>query len=263
MTRPAPSSRCRVVPPRSSAPRGTPLPAATRTPAASPPLPAPAPPDTARRSWRDRALRGLLLPALVVAGYAFRDAQHAGGSRFNPWIPPLEHFLSWESFSEVEQTRSLLRALCYRSIAQIRADYLAARLDPPTLTGSNEDPAARGLAAAATQLHALAAEFAGTPEEPVVQQELLRVLHRSSRHDEWLDVFVRLVYTHPTHPIVTDSLPRAQSFARITERDAELLAALRHRGEIPQAFWPSPAPGDDRTTEGKVPDPRPRHGRES
>jgi hypothetical protein len=145
----------------------------------------------------------------------------------------------WNSFSEVEQTRSVLEALCLRAIAESRVAYLRVRNGPPPLTTSSRDAHDRALAQRLARLDELAEEFHGTEQFFLIHSERFRVLERAGRDGEWLDAYLGIFYQHPTHPMVSFYLDKAETKARAIGREGEIALARSFRRQIPADQWPA------------------------
>ncbi len=162
-------------------------------------------------------------------------------------VPPVEEFLSWDSFSEVDQTRALLRALCLRSIAEIRVRYLDRRGTTPMETAEHQRRVQEGLTAAIRETRDQIAVFEGSAEEWVLHGELLRLLQRGERHAEWLDAFIDLVLRNPTDSQIESMEPRAWELARRLGRTEELQPVLAYWNHMPwnhsRLVLPTGAPG--------------------
>ena len=199
------------------------------------PGPGPDPVHSAKRSWGWRHV-GLALG--VVAAFAagmvasdLRGLRTAGN--LDREVPPVEEFLFWDSFSEVDQTRALLRALCLRSIAEIRVRYLERRGLPAADEAEQRRRVEDGLTAALRETRDQIADFEGTAEEWLLHGELLRLLMRAERHGEWLDAYVDLVQRNPTDGQIEAQEPRAREMARQLGRGAELEPVLEHWAQLP------------------------------
>jgi hypothetical protein len=179
----------------------------------------------------------ILAVALIALGFMVRGVLPSGkASHPQLLLPPLDHFLWWSSFSEVDQTRGLLQALCLRSIAEARRKYLESRpttgLDSPPRAGFSDAT----LSNAVEEIRRRMDEFQGTEQELVLGGELLRLLRRCGRDSEWLDVYLRMLYQHPNRDIVDWLRSRAIEVGEMTGRINEVRGALHHRGGIPSEY---------------------------
>ncbi|MBL9139598.1 MAG: hypothetical protein JNK85_27260 [Verrucomicrobiales bacterium] len=166
-----------------------------------------------------------------------REAQLAWGTpRYLKIIPPLESFLWWDSFSEVEQTKATLRAHALRAIAESRARYLQIRRRPALGVFSEDAIADRALSEEIDRLNRQIVEFGGTDQEIMLTGELLHVLQKAERNNEWLDVFLASAYRWPTHDLVEWNVRRATEMGRQTGREDEVSNAIRYREGIPTKY---------------------------
>lgn len=79
-------------------------------------------------------------------------------------------------------------------------------------------------------------EFEGTEEESSCAQDLFSELRRAGRFDRGVEVYLKALYEHPTHPFVARFAKDAMAVARRAGREAEVLAGLRHLSAIPLNF---------------------------
>lgn len=185
-------------------------------------------------------MAGLLAVSLAVGwgANAFRPKSQESSrlAAMLPTVPPLEHFLSWDSFSEAEQTRAELEALCLHFIADARVRYIKSRTELPA--GSSPEAVAkeRGLDEAIQRLQRGIREFRGTDQVFLLEAELFRMLRRSGRDAEFVDHFLNLAYVRPTHEIVDSNAALAVEAAQRLGREAEVQAALAHRKAIPSPY---------------------------
>jgi hypothetical protein len=182
--------------------------------------------------------------ALIIGGMVLREAQVAWGTpRALRFVPPLESFLWWDSFSEVEQTTATLRAHALRAIAESRTRYLQIRRRPSLGIFPENAIVDRALADEMERLNRVIGEFAGTDQEALLVGELLHVLQKADRDDQWLDEFLNGTYRWPVHELFVWNTRRAIELGRRLNREAEVTAAIRFRGSIPAKYWPHQPPG--------------------
>ena len=79
-------------------------------------------------------------------------------------------------------------------------------------------------------------EFEGTEEESSCAQDLFPSLKRAGRFDRCVEVLLKALYEHPTHPFVARFAKDAMAVARCGGREDEVLAGLRHLSAIPLNF---------------------------
>lgn len=180
------------------------------------------------------AILGSLTAALCLPAHSHNP--RSLGNRFEG--PPLDHLIWWESFSEVEQTRGILRGLSLQAIAEIRRVYLRSRSlphdgDGPATDLTNHDPA---LTTAILAVQRRLAEFEGTENAQTFQSELLRLLRKAGRHHDWLTLYLEITYRQPDNPLIPLESSRATDAARTTGRDHELRDALDHWNQVPKKY---------------------------
>lgn len=214
-----------------------------------------------RLRWLFRTAGAL---ALVVFGMLLREAQVAWGTpRALRYVPPLESFLWWDSFSEVEQTRAVLRAHALRAIAESRTRYLQIRRRPGLGLFSEDSIAERALGGEIERLKRLMDEFSGTEQEPLVVGELLHVLQKAGRDHEWLDVYLDGAYRWPLNELFVWSTRHATELGQRLRRAEEVAAVIQFRGLIPSKYRPQateasdaePANQSGMTTKPEIPRP--------
>lgn len=175
---------------------------------------------------------GTLITALALPSDS--KAHRFPADRFT--TPPLDHLIWWDSFSEIDQTKGILRGLGLQAIAEIRRSYLKSRHDPeaelasgPTFATSHS-----ALDSAISQVRRRLSEFEGTEQATLFKSELLRLLRRAGRHDEWLDAYLEIVYRHPGDALILVEALRAADAAKSTHRETEWRDAMEHWNQIPQ-----------------------------
>jgi hypothetical protein len=76
----------------------------------------------------------------------------------------------------------------------------------------------------------------GTEQEMLLVRELLWLL-KLGRHDhEWLDVYLKTLYEHPTAEVVSALADHAAVLAETVGRVSEVQAAFKHIRDIPFSF---------------------------
>lgn len=148
----------------------------------------------------------------------------------------LEYLVSSESFSEIEQARSVLDALANRYVVQAR--MLIARASSAGQNAHENRPptANRPVRAAIAALEEAIAEFDGTGQELQLLPTLLNALKRERLHDRWIEVYLNALYHHPTHRVVGNLAEEALLLGWAVGREEEVIAALRHVSAIPLRF---------------------------
>ncbi len=146
-------------------------------------------------------------------------------------MPPLEYFASSRSFSEIENAKTALEALCNRYVTLARSTTTMAGRSPKA-------PATleAGEAAEIQELEEGVHEFQGTDFQLVIIQDLLRALKRSNQCDQWLNVYLTALYEHPTDALIGRFDSEAVAVAEAVGRSPEVVKALRHVSTIPLDF---------------------------
>lgn len=70
----------------------------------------------------------------------------------------------------------------------------------------------------------------------MLTEDLLRMLRGSGAYDRWLNVYLSIVYAHPTNDLVAAYSRTAVEFAAHVGRQAEVFHALSHVKDIPLDF---------------------------
>lgn len=141
----------------------------------------------------------------------------------------VEYLLSEESFSEIENAKAWLEALATQSIIEARRRSAAETQGHPY---SDVPSVARAL----EEISARAEEFRGTAQEFRLRNEQFILLEKSGRRSEWLDVYLDLLYTYPTHSFCAEWGARALRIAGELHRTRELKEGWRHAAGIPRQF---------------------------
>ncbi len=197
-----------------------------------------------RWTWAGLVVSAGITLAVLLARPVTRDSVPRQVHRFpsNQTTPPLDQLLWWNSFSEVEQTKAVLRGLALQSIAQIRGNYLRSRTSPDSPTTEPANPASDPAVSLAIQrVRSRLEEFHGTEQTTMFHGELFRLLRKAGLHGEWLDHFLELLYRQPDNPIIPGEITHATQAARATNRETELRAAIDHWNRIPPRFRANPA----------------------
>jgi len=149
--------------------------------------------------------------------------------------PPLEYYATQESFSEVENTKSSLEALCLRFRTAVRAKRVADREANVRSCGAGAASEPH-LDSAIADLEQGMSEFAGTDQELDVAEDLLLALKMAKQFDRWVDVYLKALYEHPTHRVVARLARDAASIANQCGREQNVLAGLLYMRSIPMEF---------------------------
>jgi len=186
-----------------------------------------------------RLFRGLTFAALVAAsslsgGYYWRGLQDRAASSLGlSDVPAFEAFYESESFSEIENTRSLLRAVANRTLteARIHRDLIK----PPTTAKPYAGPTYTAQDVI-TELDRAVEELAGTEEALQLTQELLDLFRHQKLYGRWVERYLQALYRSPMHPMVGRLAGEAITFGRAAGREGEVVSALNHVAEIPLDF---------------------------
>jgi hypothetical protein len=187
----------------------------------------------------------LCAAAAVLCGFICVARHDAVPSLPLRQIPPLDLFVptTSASFSEVQNAKALLTADCVRFIASLRSDLVANRTatkDPATETRKAQNrPSATGSTESSSYDQALRKkieEYRGTDQECILTQELLRALLRNELYDQWLEIYLDLLYRQPTRPLVALCADHAVCASVHTRRVEELRRAFAHLLNIPFEF---------------------------
>lgn len=158
--------------------------------------------------------------------YNLKETQTAG----------LDYFFSPRSFSEVENAKAMLEAVCTRFTTEIRSQLYRCGLIACAAPDRSDELRERRLAAAIRTLEEGIEQFQGTGQEMVLTQDLLVVLKAQKLFDQWIHVYLNAVYRHPTDPSVARWTSEALTIGRAAGREGEILEALRHVAAIPLEF---------------------------
>ncbi len=187
------------------------------------------------------ALIILLALASGAAGYLLR-AQKTDGSlilsakdvvRADYLSPP-------DSFSRVKNTKNALRGLSVRLDGGV-VDAVWAYDRLPKSSASEKRQAARVLERAIRAGEAALQQFEGTAEQPIVAQGLLLALKRAGRFDRWTEVYLEMLFKHPTDPVVSRLAKQALEIGKLDGQEQRVLEALIYLSVSPAEFAGRPA----------------------
>lgn len=150
---------------------------------------------------------------------------------------------SSDSFSEVDQARSNLEALCLRYVSHAQQRMLSEPRDPviPALASPELTQA---IPESVAILEDTAAGFRGTGAEPLAIRSLLLGLKRAHMHSRWLEVYQDFANRQPLEPLVCELAAEALRMAQVTHRQSEVIGTLVHLSRTP-----GPLQGRSRITE--------------
>jgi hypothetical protein len=139
---------------------------------------------------------------------------------------------SSDSFSEVDQARSNLDALCLRYISHAQRRMLNEPKDSvlPVLNSAETTPI---VPESVAMLEDAAAGFRGTGTEPFAVRSLLQGLKRAQMHARWLEVYQDYTNRQPLEPLVCELAGEALRMAELTGRQSELIGTLVHLSRTP------------------------------
>ena len=188
------------------------------------------------RNWTSSILLSLAAGSLGYCLNAGREAAIFSSSAHT--VGPLEDFESPASFSEIKNSKSLLDAECLRFVVELRTKWVPAL----NMIPAGDQRASIGLRSTTNRINPVLEitkkieEFKGTEQEFLLVGELLTVLRWEKLHRQWLDTYLRILYQHPTQPLLGQWAARAVEVGRITGREREVLDAFRHLRSIPLDF---------------------------
>ncbi len=145
----------------------------------------------------------------------------------------LDQLVSLESFSEVEQARTVLDALAVRYIANAQALIAQEVMSRHANFGVQKPDSERPILAAIRLLDEVIPEFKGTGVELRLLPLLLYALKQEKSYDRWLDVYLDALYHHPTDELVSSLAEEAVVISKAAGREQELTYGLRYVSGIP------------------------------
>jgi hypothetical protein len=170
------------------------------------------------------------------AGYWLRAQRTGEVSVTQAWsIPPLDYLIGPDSFSRIKNARNSLQGLCLRLRLQVQNRLLAEHLFLGRRAVSRQTSEPR-LEGAIRDLERGMQEFEGTEQDLYCAQDLLLALKTAGRFDRWIEVYLKALYEHPTHPLVACFAKDAIAFGIAAGRAEDVLAGLRHLSAIPLGF---------------------------
>jgi hypothetical protein len=180
----------------------------------------------------------MALALALVGGVSYRmGSQRVGALAYlaADKTAPLEYYITEKSFSEVENAKSSLEGLCWRFRTAVRAKRVT---DRTLRAGTSEGTGALEphLDRAISELEEGMQEFSGTDQEVEVGADLLLAMKTSRQFERWTELYLRLLYSRPTHPIIAGLTNEAVAIAERCGRQESLRAALEHLRGIPAEF---------------------------
>jgi hypothetical protein len=150
-------------------------------------------------------------------------------------VPQLDDLIVHDSFSLIENTKTDLEGLCRR----IRLDVEGRLVRQDRLwvqSGASGPVPEAQLDSIIHDLENGMNEFQGTDEELSLAEDLLRTFKMADQTDRWLEVYLKALYEHPTHPIVDLFAEQAIPMGKAAGREEEVIAGLMHVSRIPLNF---------------------------
>jgi hypothetical protein len=176
----------------------------------------------------------LVLMAQLVPAAAIGYLAHCWTDRNHP-AAAIEDLSSAPSFSEITNAKSAMRRLSF----EFMSDFLDAHVLP--VPGSLAAVARPGFNSdrvenARRYLEEGLAEFHGTEQESVVVRALLGLFSSSQDYERWLDLYLKVLYEHPTNGIAGLYAAQAVVAAKMTARQPQLLEGFDQLRRIPFEF---------------------------
>jgi hypothetical protein len=192
---------------------------------------------------KTQAAISIILCALTSggAGYLFR-AQKTDGSVIlsSKDVVQADYLVPPDSFSRVNNTKNALQGLSARLDAGI-VDAVWAYDRLPKSSASEKRRAEQVLDRAIHSGVAVVHEFEGTAQQPVVAQGLLLALKKAGRFDRWTEVYLEMLFKHPTDPVVSRLADEALKISRRAGQEHRVLEALTYLSAFPAKFAGKPA----------------------
>lgn len=152
--------------------------------------------------------------------------QHAAPARL---FLGAESLTAPRSFSEVENARTVLEGLARQFLYDWGREWVSFLQEGP----SSSDPERRE--DLMNGLRSGMDEFEGTGQEFLLAERYLMVCAQQKKFNWWLDAYLKVLYQHPSHRLVSAFALAAVPFAREAGREADLEQALAHLQSIPPA----------------------------
>jgi hypothetical protein len=147
----------------------------------------------------------------------------------------VDYFLTARSFSEVDNARAFMEALAVRSLQELRTRRIATgrpAADPPALSPAREQQVAQLVQDCFSAIR----QFEGTGQEMLFVQDLLGLFRREGQHQEWVRLYLDVLYRHPTHEMIARLAGEALIIGKKAQREQDILDALNHLRGIPPEF---------------------------
>jgi len=186
------------------------------------------------KRFTGKFLLGIWIALSAAVGYMFGSHRQDTGSVLPVQQKiPLEFYLNEHSFSEIENTKSTLEALCQQFLTELQSRHHASALGAAGQPFLGSPLYRVDVPGAIQELEQGIKQFKGTDQELVVVRELLFLLKREALYDRWLDVYLSALYRHPTHALIADRVPEAERISEAAGRQYELANAFEFLRHIP------------------------------
>lgn len=188
---------------------------------------------------RTRAAISIILLSLAsggAGGYLLRAQKTDGSLVLSLKDAVQEEYLAPpDSFSRVKNTKSTLHGLSER----LRIGIMDAVLEYDRLPKGSESEGRKAEQVLERAIHAAEAatqEFEGTEQQLEVAQGLLIALQKAGHFDRWTEVYLKALYEHPTHPVVSRLANEAVRISNMAGRQKPVLEALAYLSAFPAEF---------------------------
>lgn len=148
----------------------------------------------------------------------------------------LDYYYTAQSFSEVENTKAQLQALSTQFLLESRGRRWTAVQKLSCEPGMGDKNYTQYVESSIAELHTAINEFKGTEQELFMVQDLLMLLKKEKRAEQWVQTYLETLYQRPTSAVVIDSAADALHLSKAIGREQEVLDALRHVRTIPFQF---------------------------
>jgi hypothetical protein len=178
----------------------------------------------------------LLCAASIWVGYSSRGRNHDSDSfSATESRPRVEDLVVHESFSIIDNTREDLEGL--RELLQFDIKTRMVKLQKLTARPGASPVAAKAmLDRIIADLEDAMEDFHGTGEELNLVGDLFRALKQAGQPGRWVDLYLTILYEHPTHSVVGEFSGDALAMGRSTGREQEIISGLSHLTNIPLTF---------------------------
>ena len=178
----------------------------------------------------------LSLVAGAAGGYWLR-AQRTDGSVVLSLKDAMkeEYLAPPDSFSKIKNTRNSLDALSERLGMGIM-DALLAYDRLPKSSEAERKQAEQALEHAIRAAEAAEQEFEGTEQQLEITQVLLVALQKAERFDRWTELYLKTLFTHPTHDVVARFANDAVKISKLAGQEKRVLEALECLSAFPAEY---------------------------